>query len=223
MKPAHLLPALALAALLGLAWIRPSPPSGAVAMKPASPADAPIPNPVPAASPEAAPRRSPSSPPTPWSWTREDRARIAALEERLLARLREEPSFEEAVFQAFLQEPDPMWMSFLQNLLAADPRRRNAPAWQDRFARVAEAEPVAARRRAALLFLQQAETVGPVRDRLFTLAERSDLRGPALLALKGLPGRRPTDPDLDRLAARLAHVDPDPAVRALGARLARQP
>ncbi|HXG61166.1 MAG TPA: hypothetical protein VNO22_07330 [Planctomycetota bacterium] len=221
MKPARLFPALALAALLGLAWIRPSPPSGATAMKPAPPAVVPVPNSAPSALPETAPRRSPPSPSASWSWTREDRERIAALEERLLARLREEPSFEDAVFQAFLQEPDPMWMSFLQNLLAADPRRRNAPAWQDRFARVAETESVAARRRAALLFLQQAETVGPVRDRLFALAEQSDLRGPALLALKGLPGRRPADPDLDRLAARRADVDPDPAVRALAARLAR--
>lgn len=46
-------------------------------------------------------------------------------------------AFEEAVFLAFLAEADPMWMAFLQNLLAADPRRRHAPVRQDRFARLA--------------------------------------------------------------------------------------
>lgn len=220
MRRAHALPVLLLAVLAGLAALR-TPPA------PALPANSPAPPPA-AAEPEAetlppAPPRA--LPPAPsahaWSWTREDRTEIGALEERLLARLREDPAFEEAVFLAFLAEADPMWMAFLQNLLAADPRRRNAPAWQDRFARLAETEPVAARRRAALLFLQQAEAVGPsIRARLFAMAERSDLRGPALLALRGLPGRRPADPELGRLAARLAENDPDPSVRALGRRLA---
>lgn len=224
MRRAHALPLLLLATLAGLAALRTSP---TPALRANSPAPRPAATPTPPATPRTPPSPARAHPPAPpgraWSWTRESRTEIGALEERLLARLREEPSFEEAVFQAFITEADPMWMTFLQNLLAADPRRRNAPAWQDRFARIAEAEPVTSRRRAALLFLQQAEAISPaLRTRLSMLAERSDLRGPALLALGGLPGRRPADPELVRLATHLAEHDPDPAVRALAKRLARR-
>ncbi|MFN3485145.1 MAG: hypothetical protein ACK44W_06650 [Planctomycetota bacterium] len=223
MRRARALPLLLLATLAGLATLR-NPPAPAFRSKSRAQSAAATPAPAGETTPPSFPSSRPPAPPAQtWCWTREDRARIGALEERLLARLREEPSFEEAVFQAFLTEADPMWMAFLQNLLADDPRRRNAPAWQDRFARVAETEPVAARRRAALLFLQRAEAIGPaLRTRLFTLAERSDLRGPALLALGGLPGRRPADPELVRLATHLAEQDPDPAVRALARLLARR-
>src|SRR5262245_29833454 len=121
------------------------------------------------------------------NWDNED---LAKLEEELEARVREDATFARELFDAFLSELDPMKMSFLQNAIASDPRLRNDPAWQDRFMKVAEADTMPERRKTALLFVQQAEAIATVRDRLYALAETGDARAHALVALKGLPGRR---------------------------------
>lgn len=147
-------------------------------------------------------------------------AAIPALEREFEARLRAESGFEEAVYDAFKSQEDPMWMSFLQNRLAADPKRRNSPAWQDRFMGLVENDSRLERRKSALLFLQQAESIQAVRERLFRLAENGgDLRRHALVTLKGLPGRRLPDPRLAALAARIADHDPDPELRGLALRI----
>ena len=116
---------------------------------------------------------------------------LATAEEELEARLLEDRGFAEELFDAFRSETDPVRMSFLTNVMASDPPLRNTAAWQERFMKVAESDPVFERRAAALLFLQEAETIRPVADRMVALAENDrELCAHALAALKGLPDRR---------------------------------
>lgn len=149
---------------------------------------------------------------------------IARMEEEFEARAVEDPAFALRLFDAFLSETDPVKMSFLQNVLAGHAPRRNDPEWQDRFVRVAERDPRFERRAAALLFVQQAETIRPVHDRLLALAESDrELVAHALVALKGLPDRRLPDPRLVALAGRLAERETDPNVRGLAIRIEGNP
>lgn len=149
---------------------------------------------------------------------------IGRLEEELEARLVEDPAFAEEVFQAFLEEADPVKMSFLQNAIASNPHLRNSPEWQDRFLKVAEGGDLRERRIAALLFVQQAETIRAVHDRMLALAEReAQLQPHALVALKGLPDRRLADPRLAELAGRLAESSSDPEIRGLAIRIEENP
>lgn len=149
---------------------------------------------------------------------------IGALEEELEARLSEDPAFAETVFAAFLAERDPVKMSFLQNAIASNPHLRNSPEWQDRFLKVAEGDGARERRIGALLFVQQAETIRPVHDRMLALAERDpEVQAHALVALKGLPERRLPDPRLVELAGRLADSSRDPEIRGLAVRLEDNP
>ena len=152
-----------------------------------------------------------------------ERGDIARFQEKCQARLREDPGFSDELFGAFMSESDPMWMSCFQNVLAVDPRRRNSRSWQERFVNVAEFDPSLDRRKTALLFLQQAESIGPVRARLLGLAQGGDLRLHALVALKGLPGRRLPDVGVTTLAAHMADHDPDPAVRGVAIRVEGDP
>jgi len=135
------------------------------------------------------------------------------------ARLRSEPAFADRVFETFRSTGDPVRMSFLQNLLAEDPRRRNSTSWQLCFVRVAEADGRPERRKAALLFLQQAESIGGIREKLFALAAEGQDRKQALAALKGLPGRRLADSGLRDLASRLSETDSDPDIRHVALRI----
>ncbi len=149
---------------------------------------------------------------------------IGGLEEELEARLSEDPACAEALFSVFKGETDPVKLSFLQNVIASNPLLRNSAEWQDRFVKVAEADPLLGRRAAALLFVQQAETIRPVRDRLFALAETpGEVRDLALVALKGLPGRRLPDARLLELAGRLAEGERDPLLRGLALRIEGNP
>ena len=149
---------------------------------------------------------------------------IATIEEEWEARLMEDPKFADQLFEAFLVEPDPTKQSFLQNLLATQPHLRNSPAWQDRFMGLAENDPDTNRRAAALLFLQQAESVRAVRDRLVSLVEHGrDVRVEALITLDGLPERRGKDAQLVELAGRLAESDPDPVLRGVALRIENNP
>ncbi len=149
---------------------------------------------------------------------------IGKIEEEWEARLMEDPKFADQMFQAFLAEPDPTKQSFLQNLLATQPHLRNSPEWQDRFMGLAENDPDTNRRAAALLFLQQAESIRSVRDRLVSLVEHGrDIRVEALVTLDGLPERRGKDPQLVELAGRLAESDPDPVLRGVALRIENNP
>lgn len=149
---------------------------------------------------------------------------IGSLEEELEARLSEDPAYAEALFSVFKSETDPVKLSFLQNVVASNPLLRNSAEWQDRFVKVAEADPLPERRAAALLFVQQAETIRPVRDRLFALAETpGDVRDLALVALKGLPGRRLPDARLTELAAKMIEGERDPRLRGLALRIEGNP
>jgi hypothetical protein len=154
------------------------------------------------------------------NWDSED---IGRLEEELEARLREDRRFGEVLFDAFLLETDPMKMSFLLTALASDPRLRNDPAWQDRVMRVAEGDASLERRKTALLFVQEAEAIATVRDRMFALAESGEVREHALVALKGLPDRRLDDPRLRALAARIIETERDPETRGLAIRIEGNP
>ncbi len=141
-------------------------------------------------------------------------------EEELQARVIEDERVRTEIFDEFRAETDGERLDFLQNALASHPPLRNDPAWQERFMAVAEHDPLPERRAAALLFLQQAETVRAVHDRLLALAEHGgDLRKHALVALKGLPDRRAHDPALASLVARMLETERDPDLRALAARL----
>jgi hypothetical protein len=149
---------------------------------------------------------------------------IARLEEEWEARVVEDPAFAERLFDAFLAEPDPMKMSFLQNVLASHARLRNDARWQARFMAVAEADARRERRIAALVFLQQAETIRAVDDRMLALAEGGgELRRYALVALRGLPERRLEDGRLKALCGRVAAADPDPELRGLAMRIEGSP
>jgi truncated hemoglobin YjbI len=182
---------------------------------------------MPASDPEPGPVPAPPSPPPI-----DIRARLARLEgdeiprleEEFEARLLEDPAFAKALFDAFLSETDPSKLSFLQNILAGDPRLRNSAEWQERFMNLAETDLLRERRITALLFIQQAETIRAVRDRLFTLAQTGgELRANALIALKGLPGHRMADADLSALAARIADAPGDPHLRGLALRIEDNP
>jgi len=159
-------------------------------------------------------------PATMANWDSED---IERLEEELEARLREDRRFGEVLFDAFLLETDPMKMSFLLSVLASDPRLRNDPAWQDRVMKVAEGDASLERRKTSLLFVQEAEAIATVRDRIFALAESGEVREHALVALKGLPGRRLDDPRLRALAARILETERDPEMRGLAIRIEGNP
>lgn len=172
--------------------------------------------------------------PTPPPVPRADRPRIdvrerlsgglAAAEEELEARLLEDRAFAEELFDAFRAETDPVRMSFLANVMASDPPLRNTAAWQERFMKVAESDPVFERRAAALLFLQEAEAIRPVADRLLALAENDrELCAHALAALKGLPDRRAADPRVGTLAGRIADREPDPTLRGIALRVEADP
>ncbi len=154
------------------------------------------------------------------NWDSED---IGRLEEELEARLREDRRFGEVLFDAFLLETDPMKMSFLLTVLASDPRLRNDPAWQDRVMKVAEGDASLERRKTSLLFVQEAEAISTVRDRMFALAESGEVRQHALVALKGLPDRRLDDPRLRALAARIIETERDPEMRGLAIRIEANP
>lgn len=149
---------------------------------------------------------------------------LAATEEVLEARLLEDRAFAEELFVAFRAETDPVRMSFLANVMASDPPLRNTAAWQERFMKVAESDPVFERRAAALLFLQEAETIRPVADRMLALAENDrELCAHALAALKGLPDRRAADPRVGALAGRIADREPDPTLRGIALRVEADP
>lgn len=146
---------------------------------------------------------------------------LEKLEEEWMARVIDDPAFRDALFAEFLAETDPMKMSFLQNVLASNPKLRNDPAWQDKFLTVAETDPSRERRITALLFVQQAEAIGSVRERMFALAETGDVRAYALVALAGLPDRRLRDDRLQQLAGRIAERDPE--LRGLALRIEGNP
>ncbi len=149
---------------------------------------------------------------------------LAKSEEELAARLLEDRAFAEELFDAFRAETDPVRMSFLANVLASDPRVRNAAAWQERFMKVAEGDPSFERRAASLIFLQEAETIRPVADRMLALAENDrELCAHALAALKGLPDRRAADPRVGALAGRIADREPDPTLRGIALRVEADP
>jgi hypothetical protein len=149
---------------------------------------------------------------------------IGPLEEEWEALVIEDPAFAERLFQAFLEEADPQKMSFLQNVLASHPPLRNSEEWQTRFMKVGESDPRMERRAAALTFLQQAETIRPVHDRMLALAEHDrELCAHALVALKGLPDRRLPDPRLAALAARIYERESDPNLRGLAIRIEGNP
>jgi hypothetical protein len=153
-----------------------------------------------------------------------DRADLASLEEELQARLLEDRAFAAVLFDAFRIEPDPVMMSFLANVLASDPPVRNAAVWQERFMDVAEHDISFERRAAAMLFLQQAETIRAVMDRMLSLAENDrELCAHALAALKGLPESRRPDPRVAALAGRIADRDPDPTLRGIALRVEDDP
>lgn len=146
------------------------------------------------------------------------------IEEELEARVVEDPGFAEKLFEAFLRETDPVRMSLLQNAIASDPRLRNDPPWQARFMKAAESDPRTERRAAALLFLQQAESIRTVHDRMLALAENDrELCAHALVALQGLPDRRLPDPRLAELAGRIADREADPNLRGLAVRIEGSP
>lgn len=145
---------------------------------------------------------------------------IEKLEQEWEARLIEDPGFAEELFAAFLEETDPMKMSFLQTVIASNPKLRNSPYWQDRFMTVAERDADPKRRITALLFVQQAESISSVRDRLYTLAETNrDLTQYVLVTLKGLPDRRSSDPRLAEFANRIFDTEADPELRGLALRI----
>lgn len=149
---------------------------------------------------------------------------IGKIEEEWEARLAEDPAFAGELYAAFLEETDPAKLSFLSNLLASDPGLRNDPAWQDRFMTVAETDGLMDRRIPSLLFLQQAESVGTVRSRMFALIdEPGDIRFHALVSLKGLPDRRTDDPELAAAAARIAETGTDAELRGLALRIEQNP
>jgi hypothetical protein len=142
-------------------------------------------------------------------------------EEEFEARVIEDPAFADLLFAKFLDEADPVRMSFLQNVIASNPKLRNDARWQERFMTVAESDARRERRIAALLFLEQAEAISSVRDRMFALAEAGEIREHALVALKGLPDRRLPDARLAALARRIA--DEEPALRGLALRIEDDP
>jgi len=149
---------------------------------------------------------------------------IAKIEEEFEARVIEDPAFALQLFDVFLSETDPVKVSFLQNVLASHPPLRNDPEWLERFLKVAERDVRFDRRAAALLFIQQAETIRPVHDRLLALAEGDrELCAHALVALRGLPDRRLPDPRLVALAGRLAERETNPDVRGLAIRIEGNP
>ncbi len=153
-----------------------------------------------------------------------DVAEYGAIEQEWELRLLQDPAFAGRLFEAFRDETDPMKMSFLQNILAGSPAIRNDPAWQDNFLAVAENGATAERGMPALLFLQQAERIDAVRDRLYALAERGGgLRANALITLKGMPDRRPPDPRLAETAGRIADTERDPRLRGLALRIEEHP
>ncbi len=149
---------------------------------------------------------------------------VGAMEEEFEARVIEDPAFAERLFEAFLAETDPQKMSFLQNVIASHPPLRNSEEWQGRFMTVAEGDPRRERRAAAMTFLQQAETIRPVHDRMLALAETDrELMPHALVALKGLPDRRLPDSRLAELAGRIADRETDPDLRGLAIRIEADP
>lgn len=153
-----------------------------------------------------------------------DRADLAPLEEELQARLLEDRAFAAVLFDAFRTEPDPVMMSFLANVMASDPPVRNAAAWQDRFMAVAKHDVSFERRAAAMLFLQQAETIRAVMDRMAALAENDrEMTAHALAALRGLPESRRPDPRVAALAGRIADREPDPVLRGIALRIEDDP
>jgi hypothetical protein len=153
-----------------------------------------------------------------------DRAGLIAMEADLEAQLLEDHGVADLLFDAFRRETDPVKMSFLANVLASDPPLRNAEAWQDRFLSLAERDPSFERRAAALLFLQQAETLRPVLDRMLSLAENDrELSPNTLAALKGLPEQRRPDPRVGALAGRIADREPDPVLRGIALRIEDDP
>jgi hypothetical protein len=222
----RLWPALVFLPVLGGAWLagarnseEPSAPRRRAAPA-AAPAAAPEPDPP--AAPEPLPKRDPVD--VRSSLRRIEDGSLDRIEEEFEARVIEDPAFAEALFEAFLAETDPVRLSFLQNVLASHPPLRNDPAWQSRFMKVAESDARTERRVSACVFLQQAEAVRAVRERLHALAENDrELLPHALAALKGLPDRRPADPRLAELAGRIADRDPDPFLRGLALRIGGDP
>lgn len=192
------------------------------------------PAPLRRAEPPAPPVAAPTSPPAepsplpPFEFrerlARGGRAELSELEQELEARLLEDRNFAAELFDAFRVESDPVRMSFLANLLAGDPPLRNSEAWQERFLAVAERDPSFERRAAALLFLQQAESIRAPRDRLLALAENDrELAPQTLAALRGLPERRRPDPRVPELAGRIADRETDPTLRGIALRIEDNP
>lgn len=223
MRTASLVATVAiLAAAAYLAGRRPAEP---VSVALSSPAPAAI---VAPASEPARPAERPGPPAPPVSLKERlavaDRADLAEFEEELQARLLEDRAFAAVLFDAFRNEADPVMMSFLANVMASDPPVRNAAAWQDRFMAVAERDVSFERRAAAMLFLQQAETIRAVMDRMAALAENDrEMTAHVLAALKGLPESRRPDPRVAALAGRIADRDPDPVLRGIALRIEDDP
>ena len=197
-------------------------------LRKAPPARAAAPAPAEAAGPADPVVAEPAPPPPPLD-LRERLARFKGeeagrIEEELEARVIEDPEFADRLFEAFLAETDPRRMSFLQNVIASHPPLRNSDEWQGRFMKVAESDPRFERRAASMAFLQQAETIRAVHDRMLALAESDPaLSFHALVSLKGLPDRRLPDPRLVELAGRIAGRETDPELRGLAIRIEANP
>lgn len=218
--------AVAVAALAAAAFLAGRRPAETVIVPRPVRTDAPLLRIAPVAGPDPAPAAIADSPRPALAnaLERADWTDLAKLEEELEARLIEDRAFARVLFDAFRIESDPLRMSFLANVLASDPPIRNSPAWQNEFMQVAEHDVSFERRAAALLFLQQTETLRPVMDRLLTLAESDrELCPNALAALKGLPESRRPDPRVADLAGRIADRDPDPTLRGIALRIEENP